>query len=158
LRYAFLLAPLVALAGCAPQPPQIVKSLPPPAFETWAPQEFATNVQDWDRVATKVADKLQAGGLLRSPTTVNLVADQPHPRVLVKYEPNSIASREVADAIYSEIVSRGGLATELQVDLAVSIVPWGSCRGDRAWICSPTPPVVRAFGTLRCGLAEPARW
>ena len=126
MRYAFLLAPLVALAGCAPQPPQIVKSLPPPAFETWAPQEFATNVQDWDRVATKVADKLQAGGLLRSPTTVNLVADQPHPRVLVKYEPNSIASREVADAIYSEIVSRGGLATELQVDLAVSIVPWGS--------------------------------
>jgi hypothetical protein len=125
LRSPFLV-PLVALVGCAPQPPQIVKTLPPMAFEPWAPQEFATNVQDWDRVATKIADKLEAGGLLRVSTTVNLVTGQPRPQLSVHYDPSSTASRQVADAIYNEIINRGGLVTDVQVDLKVSIVSWGS--------------------------------
>ena len=139
LKYAFLM-PLVALVGCAPQPPQIVKALPPSAFETWTPQETVTNVQDWDRVATKIADGLQAGGLLRSPPTVTagavagaiafdqaLVASQPHGHAFsANYDRNSMFLRQVDGALENEIIGRGGTTGDMHVDLAVGIVPWGS--------------------------------
>lgn len=55
----------VALAAaCSAEPPTILKTLPPIASEAWVPQDIATNVQDWDRAAKRIADGLEVNGLL----------------------------------------------------------------------------------------------
>ena len=139
MRYV-LLMPLVAVVGCAPQPPQIVKALPPPTLETWAPQEFVTSVQDWDRVATKIADGLQANGLLRSSPMVTdsaatgavvfdqtLVGSRPRGHAFsATYDSHSMFLRQVNGALENEVIRRGGSAGDMHVDFTVSVVPWGS--------------------------------
>lgn len=139
MKYA-LLVPLVAVVGCASQPPQIVKTLPPPAFETWEPQELITSVQDWDRVAAKIADSVQANGLLRSPPMVagsattgvvvfdqSLVRSQPRGHAFsANYDHYSTFSQQVVNALENEVYRRGGAVGDMHVDLAVNIVPWGS--------------------------------
>ena len=57
------------VAACSAEPPTIMKTLPPLTSEAWAPQDIATNVQDWDRAAKRIADGLEVSGLLvgRSP-------------------------------------------------------------------------------------------
>jgi hypothetical protein len=139
LKYAFLV-PLAAVVGCASQPPQIVKTLPPPAFETWAPQDSSTNIQDWDRVATRIADGLQARGLIHSSSTADdppatapvvfnatVVGTQPLGHsVTYNYDHNSTFSQQVVNALDYEVDRRGGAIDNMHVDLEVSIVPWGS--------------------------------
>ena len=60
-----LLGSVAALvSACSPQPPTIMKALPAAASEAWAPQDVATNVQDWDRAAKRIADGLEDHGML----------------------------------------------------------------------------------------------
>ena len=47
------------VAACSAEPPTIMKTLPPVASEAWVPQDIATNVQDWDRAAKRIADGLE---------------------------------------------------------------------------------------------------
>jgi hypothetical protein len=155
MRYTFVL-PVAVLAACAVQPPQIVKTAPISSkHETWAPQEVATNVQDWDRVAVKIADGLQNNGLLtgqngqlisRNNLRVSqltstatdaaaglpaveqdLVGNQSRRYVfLVKPTHNSVFLHQLTGAVENEVINRGGPVADMNVDLTVDVVPWGS--------------------------------
>nr|WP_294519204.1 hypothetical protein [uncultured Rhodopila sp.] len=155
MKYMFLL-PMAALASCAAQPPQIAKILPiPPKTETWAPQQVATNVQDWDRAAKKVVDSLQNQGLLSDQTgqragrndvrvsqltsiatdavrgsstfEQNLVGEPSQGHALsFRLAHNSMFLRQMQGAIENEVISRGGPAADMRVELTVDVVPWGS--------------------------------
>jgi hypothetical protein len=153
MNYTFVL-PMAALAACAVQPPQIAKTAPfPPKFETWAPQEVATNVQDWDRAAVKIVDGLQNNGLLMGqngqlhndlrvsqltstatdattglPTfEQNLVGMPSRGHAFsVKLAHNSVFLRQLKGAVENEVIGRGGPAADMNIDLTVDVVSWGS--------------------------------
>jgi hypothetical protein len=127
MRYANLLViPVVAAFGCAaPQPPQIVKMAPAIAYETWAPQDFATNVQDWDRAATRIADGLRSNGLLGG--------TEPH-AFSVKPEQDSMFLRQLSGALKNQIISRGGPAFDMTIELTVDVVPWASRPGSAPYV------------------------
>jgi hypothetical protein len=144
------LTSLIALAACSspqPQPPQIVKLAPTaPASETWASQEAVTNVQDWDRMAARIAHSLQNEGFLvsRATSTANrvevasaapgaaafehsLTFEQPRThRVSVNVGNNSMFLRQLRSALQHEIIRRGDPANDINVDLSVGVVSWGS--------------------------------
>ena len=158
MKYTFIVPVAAALAACTvqPHPPQIAKTAPFPAkLETWEPQESATNVQDWDRAARKIADGLQNNGLLMGQngqigsnsdlrvsqltTTAtdvtpglptfeqNVVGKQPSGHSFsFSPTPNSVFLHQMKSAVENEVVSRGGPVADMNVNLTVDVIPWGS--------------------------------
>jgi hypothetical protein len=126
--FAILTSTVAALMACSPQPPVIMKALSLPVIETWALQDLATNVQDWDRAAAKIAAGLTANGLLpgygqpRSPS---------ENRFLLHIQSDSPFLRQLREALETEITARGGTVSDfpagaVTVELRVDVVAWGS--------------------------------
>ena len=108
----------MAAVGCAaPQPPYIAKIAPAIAYEIWAPQDLATNIQDWDRVAAKIADGLQSNGLLGG--------SELHAFVVKPKQTSMFLLDNSADALNDQIIKRG-VPFDMTIELTVAVVPWAS--------------------------------
>jgi len=145
---------MLFLISCTDEPLRTQKMFGKMSMQNWAEQDRATNVQDWHRMAQKIADAMQARGLLAgapvmSPSEVHSV---PVPqRFYVGSEQNTPFVRELGQALKTEILQRGGsLAASSSraqvVDLGVNVVSWGSrakseperVRTEAVWIASIT--------------------
>jgi hypothetical protein len=103
---------VAAVGSAAPQPPHIVKLAPPIAYETWAPQDLATNVQDWDRAATMIADGLQSNGLLGR-TELHAFS--------VKPDQAPMFLRQLSSALKNQMINRG-VPFDMTIELTVDVV------------------------------------
>lgn len=114
----------ILLVGCAGPARQAKLSIPfPPTYENQ--QVEATHVQDWDEMASTVADGLQEHGLLPSEQ-----APAPRPIFVHSFQ-NSVFIHEFSGALSADIVRRHGILASSPfgadvVNLTVEIVPWGS--------------------------------
>lgn len=124
----------VLLSGCAPQPPAVLKVGLPLPLEPSGVQDVATNVQDWDRVAQKIADELSASGILPARPGVNCNAPDLstlHDVFYVHVQQESAFLQQATGALEAEITCRGGAiatspAGSYVIDLRVDVVRWGS--------------------------------
>jgi hypothetical protein len=120
--------------ACSAQPPAIMKTLPPFSFEAWAPQDVATNVQDWDRAARNIADGLADHGMLavRLPGAGTAQSrSSPGNTFSIRVQQDSMFLQQLKAALETEITNRGGTTTDLPtgafvMDLRVDVVQWGS--------------------------------
>ena len=124
----------VLLLACSPQPPTPMKTLPAISSEAWAQQDVATNVQDWDRAATKIADELEHNsmlvGKLRDSGSAKSRAASGN-TFFIRVENDSMFLRQLKAALETEICDRGGATSEspigaYTIDLRVDVVRWGS--------------------------------
>lgn len=111
-------------SGCTTQPLSTHKMAGPLVMDMWAPQDEATNVQDWHRMARKIVDEAQYVGLLSPGNMIYVSADQSTPFV-----------RELARAVRTDIIHRGGAVAASPSRAAVlkldaDIVVWGSRATD----------------------------
>ena len=122
------------LAACVDEPMIGQKSSGPTTIGQYLQQDQATNVQDWHQMARKIADGLQARGLLAtapeaSPSsTISTFIQTPF---YIRSDQNTGFVRELRQALKAEILLRDGLvATSANrayvVDLSVNVVVWGS--------------------------------
>jgi hypothetical protein len=122
------------VAACSAEPPTIMKTLPPVASEAWVPQDIATNVQDWDRAAKRIADGLEVNGLLvGGPPAEGQAQSQTAPgrSFFLQVQQDSQFLRQLKGALETEITSRGGTTSDsptgsLIMVLSVDVVQWGS--------------------------------
>lgn len=125
---------IVLLIGCTDEPLRAQKMFGPMSMHNWAEQDRATNVQDWHGMAQKIADGMQARGLLAaapnmsSSPAYNAVVQRPF---FVRSDQNTPFVRELGQALKTEIMQRGGLIaasdTRAQIiDVGVNVVSWGS--------------------------------
>jgi len=122
------------LAGCTDEPLRTQKMFGMMTMQNWAEQDRATNVQDWHRMAQKIADAMQARGLIAvapvmSPRQVHSAPVQQS--FYVHSEQNTPFVRELSQALKTEIMQRGGSVAASSsraqiVDLGVNVVSWGS--------------------------------
>jgi hypothetical protein len=148
----FCVSGIVFLIGCTDEPLRAQKMPGPTTVQNWAQQDQATNVQDWHRMAQKIADAMQARGLLAAPTDrssgVTRSATVPQP-FYVHSGQNTPFVRELGLALKTEILQRGGsLATYSSsaqiIELGVNVVAWGSrvrsdperLRAEAIWFAS----------------------
>lgn len=124
----------ILLTACAPQPGLPPKIVGLPIAENWVQQDQATNVQDWDRAAGKIADAMQNKGLLAtapSPHGIHGISPATTGPIYVDSRQRSTFIREFTDALKSEILRRNGVVSTSPlgsqvIELDVDIVPWGS--------------------------------
>ncbi len=121
---------LLILSACTDEPPFPNKTAGPITAEPWSTQDRATNVQDWDRVAQKIAAAMQQRGLLAAPP-----AGAAGPPFYLHPMEESPFLGEVSVALAAEILQHHGrVATSpdgaITIDLAADIVSWGSRRDD----------------------------
>lgn len=125
---------LVVLVSCSDEPLIAQKVIGPMTMQNWTQQDQATNVQDWHRMAQKIADSMQDRGLLATTSETSL--GNKHP-VLVQHafyvhsNQDTPFTRELRQALKTEILRRGGVVamsgnTAQVVELAVNVVAWGS--------------------------------
>jgi hypothetical protein len=103
-------------------------------MQNWTQQDQATNVQDWHRMAQKIADSMQDRGLLAATSAAPL--GNTHPVLVqhafyVRSNQNTPFTRELSQALKTEILRRGGIVamsgnTAQVVELGVNVVAWGS--------------------------------
>jgi hypothetical protein len=116
------------------QPPAIMKISPPFWFEAWAPQDVATNVQDWDRAARMIADGLAEHGMLAGGLPGAGYAQSrssPGNTFFLRFQQDSMFLQQLKEALETEITNRGGTTTALPagafvIDLRVDVIQWGS--------------------------------
>jgi hypothetical protein len=118
--------------GCSASPPTPMKTLPAMSSEAWAPQDVATNVQDWDRAAAKIADGLEYNGMLGSRySQSHPSSSNPGNTFLLRIQGGSMFLRQLKGAVETEITRRGGTTSDspngaIIIDLRVDVVQWGS--------------------------------
>ncbi len=126
---ALCIGTTVLLAACSDEPTTPSKLVGPLTLQNWASQDQATNVQDWHRMAQKIADAMQARGLLgAAPNGPGSVAVQ---SFYVRADQNTPFAHQLSQALRAEILRRQGLLTMSAgrgdvIDLGVDIVIWGS--------------------------------
>ena len=124
----------IALTACVDEPVIARKTSGPMTVGQWVQQDQATNVQDWHQMAKKIADELEARGLLvvtQSAPGALLSTTFAQEPLYVRSDQNTGFVRELSNALKAEILRRHGLvansANQAQVvDLSVSVVVWGS--------------------------------
>lgn len=155
----FAFSGAVVLAACADEPMRSDRAAGLATLHHWTSQDQATNVQDWHRMARKIADAMQIRGLLNAePPGTSAAATQAtfsQQAFYVRSDQNTPFARELSRALRTEILQRKGLlatsATGAQVvDLGADVVVWGSrARSD--------PARVRAEGIWYATLSSPDR-
>ncbi|WP_424140464.1 hypothetical protein [Roseomonas chloroacetimidivorans] len=122
------------LAACTDEPLRAQKMFGPVALQNWAQQDQATNVQDWHRIAVKIADQMQNAGLLAAPSSSLNDADsvaRAQQAFFVRADQDTPFARELSRALGAEILRRQGvLATSPSrahvVEVGADVVIWGS--------------------------------
>ena len=125
---------VVFLMGCTDEPLRAQKMFGAIKMHNWAEQDQATNVQDWHGMAQKIADGMQARGLLATTATMStnaaydIAVQKPF---FVRSDQNTPFVRELSQALKTEILQRGGLVTTSEtraeiIDVGVNVVSWGS--------------------------------
>jgi hypothetical protein len=117
-------------ASCSPEPRQIMKisTIDVPSAitaEKW--QDVATNVQDWDRAAAKIAKGLEDAGMFPSPQSPAAARNA----FFIKTQQHSTFLSQLQGALETEITNRGGTISAsaggaFRIDLRVDVVQWGS--------------------------------
>ncbi len=116
------------------QPPQVAKMWPPLQVEMWRPQDEATNVQDWERAARRVAEGLEAAGMLPGwrPGGAGEAA-RPGGEVpfMIRVSQDTAFLEQMKGALQAEIIGRRGSVTvspqrAFVIDLKVDVIRWGS--------------------------------
>lgn len=119
-RLGLLCCAAAMTAGCTFEPVPISKMSTPIALDVWTAQDHATNVQDWHRMSKNIVDEMQVVGLLSPRSPIYVSADQ-----------QTSFSRELARAVRTELIHRGGVVAASPNSAAVlsldsDIVVWGS--------------------------------
>lgn len=130
-RVASLLAAvgLLATTGCTDQPLAAPRVFGPVTFQTWAQQDQANSVQDWHRMALRIADSMQARGLL--PVAEVESGGAPPPAFFVRPAQETPFVQELSRALKTELLRRQALLAAspngaLVVDIGANVVVWGS--------------------------------
>ena len=134
IRWAALGGIATLTQACTTQPLVTWKMIPGFGMEPWAPQDLATNVQDWDRAAHKIVEGLEANGLVAdrsSGTGSPKAAAAPANTFFLRLHGDSVFLLQLKGALESEITSRGGATSDspagaYTLDLRVDVVRWGS--------------------------------
>ena len=142
---------LGATAACTDQPAASPRLPGPSSFQTYVQQDQANNVQDWHRMAQRIADAMQTRGLLTGAEVRSDALTASRPAFFVRSAQQTPFVQELSRALRTELLNRQApLATSpdgaLVIDIAANVVVWGSrarsepgrVRSEGIWYASLT--------------------
>jgi len=138
-------------AGCTDQPNAAPRVFGPVSYQIWAQQDQANSVQDWHRMARRIADAMQARGLLMLADASAVAAPAAQPTFFVRPTQQTPFVQELSRALKTELLRRqASLATSpsgaFVVDIAANVIVWESrarshpdeVRSEGIWYASLT--------------------